>query len=244
MKPRNFFCIFSVFFLFIINGNTAVAGNTEGKQDLGQALKQSEAYLKQQLAQQLSKNDYDNVKIATKPFDPRLAFTQCDKPLTFSHQQSGSIKRSISVKVQCIGAHQWAFYAKHTVALEKSVLSIAKGLPRHHVIQEQDLSYTVRDVYKLRTGYLSHKAEVLGQQLKRSLKTGDLIYQYVLKAPDIIKKGDAISIVASHGGLSVVTPGIAMNNGRKGEQIRVENRRSSRIIRAQVIGPNRVQVIL
>ncbi len=60
--------------------------------------------------------------------------------------------------------------------------------------------------------------------------------------PILIKRGDAVTITAEGDGLSVKMPGVAMSDGRRGEQIRIKNNNSAKIVDAQVTEPGEVAV--
>lgn len=237
MKARNYLCFFSL--LFSINSVYA----TEHV-DLNHLLNLSADYLKENLYRTLPETDHPYVTINSKPIDPRLKLLKCAKSLTFSHKLSSALKGHISVRVGCPGKKSWALYTKHHISLEKNVVVLTKSLVKGQKITASDLGYSRKNIYQLRPGYAIEKSEVIGKLVTRTHHQGDLLYSSRLIWPHVIKKGDAVSVVARIGGLSVITPGIALADGRKGEQIDVENRRSSRVIRAKVTGPNTVNVIL
>jgi flagella basal body P-ring formation protein FlgA len=59
-----------------------------------------------------------------------------------------------------------------------------------------------------------------------------------------VSKGDQVVISARNSGLNVRMPGEALSNGAPGEQIRVRNLGSHRIIKARISGPGQVEVDL
>jgi flagella basal body P-ring formation protein FlgA len=65
-----------------------------------------------------------------------------------------------------------------------------------------------------------------------------------LDAPLVIKRGDTVSMEANIGGITVKTSGTAISDGRIGQQIRVKNNQSARVINAKVIGSGQVQSVL
>lgn len=237
MKSRNFLCFFSLLFL-------SMTVQAKAYMDLDELLKSSESYLQQRIYQQLAKTDYQNTKITSHTLDSRLKLTQCDKALTFTRKSSSALKGNISIKVSCHSPHAWSIYTKHNIALEKNIIISADNLPKGHVLTKKDITYIQRDIYTQRSGYLSNQSLVIGKQLKRSINSGEVIYSNQLHQPNLIKKGDSVSVVAKVGSLSVITLGIALDNGRIGEQIDIKNRRSSRVIRAEITGPDTVKVIL
>ncbi len=218
------------------------AANAENRMEIEVIRERVKTFLYKQLKKQLPANHLNNVQIHVRNLDDRLKLSACDKPLTL-HLQGKSIQRNSSVKVSCQSEQAWSIYVSSSIALNVPVVTLRRAVPRHHILQEKDLMTSQLDIYSIRNGYTTSKESILGKQLKRPLKAGDVIYSYHLQAPDIIKKGDQVTVIANRGGLSVVSAGIALNDASKGEKVRIENQRSTRIIQAKVIGPGTVEVL-
>ncbi|MCY1454933.1 flagella basal body P-ring formation protein FlgA [compost metagenome] len=58
----------------------------------------------------------------------------------------------------------------------------------------------------------------------------------------MVSKGDQVVISAMSPAINVRMPGEALSNGAPGEQIRVRNLSSGRVVKARVKGPGQVQV--
>jgi len=237
MKSGNFLCIFLLFFL-------AQPGYAQDNVSIEVLVNSAKAYLQQIIDKQPSYSSNKQMTIYSFPLNSRAKLKKCDKPLTFSHNQNTRLKGLTSVKVSCRGSHSWSIYTKHRISATKSVLVVNKNLPKNHIVRDSDVSHVIKNTQKLRKGYISDKSFVLGQKLKRSVREGKPIYSYQIEPAELIKKGDKVNIAARMGALTVMTSGIALNDGQKGEQIDVENVRSSRVIRTKVIGTNTVEVIM
>jgi flagella basal body P-ring formation protein FlgA len=235
VKAYNFFLVFCLIL-------TLPASYAEEYQDIGDIRQQVKGFLLDKLQQQVPANDLDKVKISVRKIDTRLRLSKCDKSLTME-LQGQQIRRTASVKVSCISQKRWSIYTGSTIRLEKPILVVKHGLNRHDIINESDITTAIYDVYSLRASFSTNKRNIIGKQLKRPLSAGQVIYNYHLQAPEIIKKGDIVSISTKRGSLSVVVSGIALNNASIGERLRVENRRSSRIIDTRVTGPGTVEVL-
>ena len=59
-----------------------------------------------------------------------------------------------------------------------------------------------------------------------------------------MRKGDQVVIRAKTNAINVFMPGEALSDGVPGEQIRVRNLRSQRIVRARVVEPGTAEVSL
>jgi flagella basal body P-ring formation protein FlgA len=237
MKSGNFLCIFSLFFISQI-------GYAQDNARVEDVVSSAKAYLQLMIDKQPSYSSNKQVTIYSFPLDSRIKLKQCDKPLTFSHNQNTQLKGTTSVKTSCRGSRPWSIYTKHRISVTKSVLVVNKNLPKNHIVQDSDVVYVVKNVQILRNGYITDKALVLGQKLKRQVKEGKPIYTYQVGPVKFIKKGDKVNIAAKMGALTVITSGIALDDGQKGDQIDVENVRSSRVIRTRVISLDTVEVIM
>lgn len=225
---------------------TVLCVNVQAKRysDLDDILYQSKNYLQKEVYKQLPYEEHQSVKITSSPLDSRLKLHVCANSLAFSHRTSSALKGIASIKVSCNKPHAWSIYTKHKVSLEKPIAIANKNIPIGHILSAQDIHFTHRDIYKERAGFSSSKAVLVGQQVKRPIFKDKVIYQNQLTIATVIKKGDVVNIVANIGALSVITSGIALSNGRIGEQIDVENKYSSRVIRAEITGKNAVKVIM
>ncbi len=235
MKATNFL----LFFCSVLLLNNTYAKEIINHSELRDQVKQ---FLQSKLYQQLPTSDHKGVKVHVRSIDQRLRLSKCDKALTLK-LQGQTVKRNNSVKVSCQSITPWSMYVGSTVALEKPVIVSRHELPRHHILEKSDLTVVQQDIYSLRGGYSTQFDDVIGQQLKRPLRSGNIVYNYQLQAPDIIKKGDRVTVIAKRGSLSVMSHGIALGNASAGENVRIENQKSSRIIQARVIAPGTVEVI-
>ena len=58
----------------------------------------------------------------------------------------------------------------------------------------------------------------------------------------LIKRSDMINLLSKVNGVEIVVPGMAMQNGREGDKIRVKNTLSNKIVMGRVIDEKTVQV--
>ena len=86
--------------------------------------------------------------------------------------------------------------------------------------------------------------DVLGKIPSRSIEKGELIRRSDLRLPVIVRRGDVVMIVAKYGMIRITARGKAVENGRLGDVIEVENLNSKRRIRAEVMSPGVVMVHL
>ena len=107
-----------------------------------------------------------------------------------------------------------------------------------------DVQLSERDVSSLRQGYILNLDHVVGKKTTRPLQPNRVISVNALKAAAAVDKGDAVVISARGKSISVRMPGIALEDGAIGQQIRVRNTRSQRIVHARVTAPGQVEVAM
>lgn len=174
--------------------------------------------------------------------DSRLKLRQCDKELTPSHSTLSPAGGQSTVKVSCTGAHAWNLYVSADVTIQAPVVHTATSLPKGERLTEADLVMIDLPLDQAPRGFLLSKEEAIGMETRRTLTPNQALRARDLVEPMLIQRGDRVVVAANVGGLTVVTPGTALNNGRLGQQISVENLRSERRIRAKVVAEGRVEV--
>ena len=176
--------------------------------------------------------------------DPRLKLAECDTPLTAFSASDINQSSRFSVGIKCTGGKPWSLYITVNVHKMTNLYVTSRPVSRGEAISEDNIIKVSRDISKLRRSFFSEKDQLLGMIAKRSIRAGTILNNYQLKPPVIIRKGDNVDIIAKTSSLAIRMTGKALNNGAKGQNIRVKNNSSKRIIQATVITPGVVQVRL
>lgn len=176
--------------------------------------------------------------------DERLKLTACDKELTVAADRLPGEGGKVTVALLCEGQVNWRLHVGADVTLWADILVTRRPLVRGSRIEADDLGFQRLALSQVRKGSLREDSQALGQEARRNLAVNQPVRLQDLQAPMVIRRGDVVQITASVGGLKVITPATALANGRLGEQIRVENNRSSRTIRARVVAEGQVEVVL
>jgi flagella basal body P-ring formation protein FlgA len=87
--------------------------------------------------------------------------------------------------------------------------------------------------------YLTDAASAIGQRTRNSLRAGQPIGPRHLEAGDDVTAGQQVALAAGGPDFSVTVAGQALQNGRAGEQIRVRNLATGRVVAAWVTGRGR-----
>lgn len=114
--------------------------------------------------------------------------------------------------------------------VEIAVLSSA--VPAGEIISANDLETRTVDARRAR-GALS-LAEIAGLEARRPLSAGAPLRAHDLRQPTLIKKGQAVTMVVSHGALTIATKGKALEDGSEGSLVRIQNITSNQIVQGEV----------
>ena len=122
------------------------------------------------------------------------------------------------------------------------VLVAADNLRLYEALSPDKLALKRMDITSLQEQPIQSLSAIAGYRLKRNIgKDQVLTHGAVEPVPDIDVGGE-VSIVCTGGLFSVTTAGQAMQKGRVGEQIRVKNRASNKVVLATVIDRRTVSI--
>lgn len=182
------------------------------------------------------------VEFALVAMDPRLNLPNCQQPLALSLKEQDNITSRLNVQVSCNAGMGWNVFVPVDIGIHLPIVSANGPLARNTTLTEGDIQLTESDITRLNGPYLTRPEDAIGLSLKRQLTAGAPITSDLLSQPILIKRGDAVTITAESDGLSVKMPGVAMSDGRRGEQIRIKNSTSAKIVDAQVTEAGQVTV--
>lgn len=175
--------------------------------------------------------------------DPRLNLAFCDRPLRDNFDPLTRPGR-VAIKVECDGSRPWSLFVPVQIQAWQQVVVTSAALARGQQISESDVTLAEAELSSLRSGYLSRIEDAAGLIVRRNLEPGAPLHAGLLEQPQVVKRGDEVIIRADNAIMSVQVPGIALSDGRAGEQVNVRNLSSNRVIRAIVVDVGEVRVPL
>jgi len=207
----------------------------------GAAIQQQvQAYLERQFKGQ---NHFDRIEITVNNLDPRLRLKQCTQELHLNSTQHAQLNNRHTVKVACKSGQPWTIFVSARILAYAKILVAAEPLVRGQIIHKEQLASQVRR-FKLNDRTFSDRKQLVGMQLKRSISQGEAIRSHFVTAAKVVKRGDEVVLAAMLGNTQITTEATALTDGKIGDQIRVKNNSSTRIVKARIIAPGRVEVIL
>lgn len=111
-----------------------------------------------------------------------------------------------------------------------------------YIIRKRDIDSMMVRESSLKSGMALRAEDLIGMTPRRMIIAGKPVSMNDLKAPQIVERGDFVTITYNHAGMRLTAQGKALENGAMGEPIRVANSASSRTIEAIVTGDRAVIV--
>lgn len=220
----------------------SIACEAQQRQDLAIISSGAHEFLVQALS---SNNPSGRFNVKLNALDQRLQLSHCDNPLTYELQNRRAHASNVTLKVRCLSpATPWSFYMTAKVEHIRSVLVASRTIIKGAAITADDFTSVDRVANGRSANVLTQPHQAIGKQAKRPIGQGESLTSSSLMAAMVIHKGDQVVVTAAAGGISVTTAGTAMTNGKVGQQIRVQNGKTDRIIKAQVVAAGYVEVSL
>lgn len=174
--------------------------------------------------------------------DPRLRLGVCEDGLEFQPTHPNWLRKRSHLKASC--AHpNWSLMVGLELSLYRDVLVARTSVQKNEPLDSM-IEFASMDILALHSGYLNSQDSVKGKVAKRNLTMGQVISPHLIKAQVLVPRNGLVEVKAQIGLISVSSQGVALENGAFGDTIKVRNKRSNRVIEAQVVRENLVEVVL
>jgi flagella basal body P-ring formation protein FlgA len=179
-------------------------------------------------------------EIVTTPgrIDSRIYATDCPSPLKTSASTTRNTSSNVTVLVQC-PEDNWRIYVPVRMHISMPLVTATRPLSRGGLIEAYDVTMTMIDKNRARRGGFNDINNVIGAKLKRNVKLGDVIERNDVC---VVCRTEKVVIRAVKGEMSIYTKGTALSDGAHGDQVRVKNDKSQRIIEGIVTGVAEITV--
>ncbi len=184
------------------------------------------------------------VELNTGNFGPLITERSCMNPLAIKLTTEPLQQQRNTVELRCESNEPWRLYLNVEIHLYDQVVAAARNIPRNTRITPADLMTQEHIINK--SHYTSYREidAIVGMVAKQTLREGAIVQPRQLSAPELVKRGDRVVIVADNGRVAIKMNGVALEDGRKGEQISIKNLSSSRIVKGYVSEMGVVNVVL
>ena len=121
------------------------------------------------------------------------------------------------------------------------VVTLARALARGETIRENDIAIERRP--KAEAADTVRQADAaIGQAARRELRAGQFLRAADLMKPELVSRGDTVTLVFQSPGVRLTMQAKAIEAGTLGDLVQVLNPQSKRIVQATVDGPGRVVI--
>ena len=183
-------------------------------------------------------------KITVGQLDPRLRLKACQGALQAFLPPGAHLQGHTTVGVRCGGSPAWTVYVSARISLFGKVLVATHPLGRGDQVSASDVRPVERDLSKLPYGYFSAVADARGKVVQRTVAAGAVLIPGMLKARQLVHRGDRVLVTAETGALQVQMAGKALSAGGAGDRVRVQALSSKRVVEGTVVRQGVVKVTL
>lgn len=245
MMPRNFFHIRLQRGLLLLSSllmlSTTTPAHSAENQQLRAAVDRYMAGHVDKLKARLGHQT--RIEYSVGALDSRLALTDCTQPLAIETKDTAQPNTRLNLQISC-AQPTWSIYLPVELSLFKPVVVAVKPLTNGNTVGAADVRLAEFNISQINGQYLSSLDEAVGKDVKRAISAGAPILQQQLEAPLMVRRGDAVVISATSSIIAVKVSGIALTDGRLGEQIRIKNESSAKTVSARIVGPGQAEVAM
>ncbi|WP_375463967.1 flagellar basal body P-ring formation chaperone FlgA [uncultured Methylobacterium sp.] len=141
-----------------------------------------------------------------------------------------------------LGERQASLRVSGVVVEMREVAIINRTINRGEPVTGADLAIERRPREGAPPDAQGSVASLAGEVAQRTLTAGAILRQGDTAPPDLVARGEAVTIVYDSPGISLAMRGQATDAGRLGATVNVVNVASKKVLQAVVVGPGRVSV--
>jgi len=238
MKKSNIKNLFLIFMLGIFLPVAMAEAETLREIESHQNIRES---VKQFLTSKSVEYQLDDINIQVGQLDHRLKLTKCSELLSVQ-MRNDTMPGNMTVEVSCVTNQPWKIYIQASVHAYKPVYVAKSPILRGERIQPGSVKLIKRNITSLRGQYINDITALEGTLAKRMISKGQIVSPAHLIKSKLIKRGESVTIIAETSGITVRMKGKALNDAAAGEQVRVKNTNSKRIIEGIAIKRGQVKV--
>ena len=172
--------------------------------------------------------------------DERLKLNRCSAPL------DAKVERAITrgtgtVAVSCSAPTPWRLFVPVRASNDVSAVVLARNVQPGDVLTAADVTVAPRSSASLPYDYLSDGAQAVGLTMRRTQPAGSVITSAALEAPEVVRRGELVTLTSGGGSVRVKSEGIALEAARLNQRLKVRSA-SGRVIEGTAEGPGQVRV--
>lgn len=128
----------------------------------------------------------------------------------------------------------WTLRARADVSLIVPVVVAKRNISRDEPLSHRTLTLESKDLSRIYGGFVTDIRQLTGKRARRSLRAGQAVSLSHATAPLMVERDDRILIKVDTQGIKASMAGVALEDGSKGQSVRVRNISSGKVITAWV----------
>jgi flagellar basal body P-ring formation protein FlgA len=178
------------------------------------------------------------------PLEPRQADLRSSTPVrvvSFSYVPLGG-RFDALVQIDK-GETTERLHLRGTVTEMAAIATLSRPMSRGDIVSADDIQ--IERIPRARVGSLRtvvDSREIAGQQARRSLRAGQPVIAGDFARPQVVARGETVTVIYRTAALQVSGRGIAQQPGAVGDLVAILNPQSKRTVHATVTGLGRVEV--
>jgi flagella basal body P-ring formation protein FlgA len=192
-------------------------------------------------------------KVEILPIDPRVNVLECPQPLLidlpFASRESVRVRCAqpawqiyLRVQIAAAAAPAAAQTAQAAAPVNRTTVITRHLIQRGTQLQPAMLEEVSRPTLGLDPQAVSSLKDLMNGEATRDLPAGQVVRSNDIRRAVLVKQGQSALMTVGQGkGFEITVRVEAMQDGRMGEQIRLKNTESGRLLTGTVTGPGAVQ---
>ena len=184
----------------------------------------------------------NGIVVTAGRLDPRLRLARCSGPLDASLLSGERVQAQVSIAVACRVGADWTIYVPVTVQSRIHVWALTAPHMQGARLTPADVVAETRLVSGLAVGYVTNLSQLAHSTLRQPLAAGAVLTSNNLLPDFMVHQGQQVVLIAAAGGIRVRAPGLALQDGRLGALVRVQNASSDKVVQGVVASDGVVNV--
>ena len=184
----------------------------------------------------------DKPNIEVRKIDRRLRLKQCGERLFIDWHSPLRAGNSL-IKVACQTTKPWKLYVPVKLRIYKDVYVAKIDIARGETLSSSNTIKKRQDIGQLHHGYIESIQAYDTRKLRRYVKKHTVLHHKLFEIRHMVKRGQQILLETGNDTLAVKVKATALDNGQKGDLIKVRNNSSAKVVEAIVESANKAVVI-
>lgn len=201
---------------------------------------QIEQAARTELERQMSASGLTEPQVEVSVVNPRAA-PSCSQNVAVEALDTRFPQRMRFV-ARCMDTPGWRYEYAVRARVIAMVAVASAPVSSNETLTDAQVTIERRDISNI-ADPVAAPQEAVGKMSRRMLRPGDILRSGQLSSPILVKRGDAVTMIARVEGIEVSTAGEALDAGGEGVVVRVRNASSGQVVRMRVSGPGTVEPI-